>query len=181
MFTGTTVKAQESVLYGFKAGVNFTNMKSDNFSESNTMTGLNLGLLAEIPLTNRFSLQPEVLYSTNGTDADIIQYGGGPISREYVLEYIKVPVLAKLFLTESLSLEAGPSFNFLVNGKIDGEEEEYGSSFELGGALGASYKFGGGFFGSVRYMQGLTDAFVRENYEYNIYNYGFQLGVGMMF
>lgn len=181
IFIGTTVKAQESVLFGAKAGVNFTNMNSDSFSESNTMTGLNLGLLAEITLTNKFSLQPEVLYSTHGTDADILQYGGGPISREYILEYIQVPVLAKLFLTESLSLEAGPSFNFLVNGKLDGEESDFGSSFEFGGALGASYKFGGSFFGSVRYMHGITDAFDGDNYDYNKTNYGFQVGVGFMF
>ncbi|NJW55182.1 porin family protein, partial [Salinimicrobium oceani] len=109
IFTGTTVKAQEFVYFGAKGGLNLTNMNSDSFSETNSRTGFHLGLLAEIPLGNRFSLQPEVLYSTQGTEADVIMLGGGPIQTEYNLDYVQVPVLAKIYLTESLSIEAGPS------------------------------------------------------------------------
>ncbi|MBK5192248.1 MAG: PorT family protein [Flavobacteriaceae bacterium] len=181
IFTGTIVKAQESVLFGAKAGVNFTNMNSDSFSDNNTRTGFHLGLLAEIPLTNRFSIQPEVLYSTQGTEADVIMNGSSPQTMEYKLDYIQVPVLAKVYLTESLSIEAGPSFNFLVNEEIGGEETDFGSSFEFGGAIGVSYKFRGGFFGDVRYINGFTNAFDRESYFEDIKNNGFQFGVGFMF
>lgn len=181
ILTGTVVKAQESVFFGAKAGVNFTNMNSDRFSDNNTMTGLHLGLLAEIPITDRFSIQPEVLYSTMGTSAEEIMLGGSPGTTEYKLDYIQVPVLAKVYLTQSLSLEAGPSFNFLVNEEIGGEETDFGSSFEFGGAVGASYKFRGGFFGDVRYFNGFTDAIDSENYTNSIKNNGFQVGVGFMF
>lgn len=181
IFTGTIVKAQESVLFGAKAGVNFTNMNSEGFSDNNTMTGLHLGLLAEIPITNRFSIQPEVLYSTMGTSAEEIMLGGSPRTTEYKLDYIQVPVLAKVYLTESLSVEAGPSFNFLVNEEIGGAETDFGSSFEFGGAIGASYKFIGGFFGDVRYFNGFTDAVDSENYTNSIKNNGIQVGLGFMF
>jgi hypothetical protein len=181
IFSGTIVKAQESVLFGVKAGVNFTNMNSDSFSDNNTRTGFHLGLLAEIPITNRFSIQPEVLYATQGTEADVIMLGSSPRTTEYKLDYIQVPLLAKIYLTESLSIEAGPSFNFLVNEEIGGEETDLGSSFEFGGAIGASYKFIGGFFGDVRYINGFTDAFDSDNDTISIKNNGFQVGVGFMF
>ncbi len=181
IFTGSTIKAQEFIYFGAKGGLNLTNTSSDNFSETKTRTGFHLGLLAEIPLGNRFSLQPEILYSTQGAEADVIMLGGGPIETEFNLDYIQVPVLAKIYLTESLSIEAGPSFNFLVNEKIDGEEADFGSNFEFAGAFGASYKFGGSLFGSARYIYGFSDAFDRENYEDNINNTGFQLGIGFMF
>ena len=181
IFTGSTVKAQEFVHFGAKGGLNLTNINSDNFSETKSRTGFHLGLIAEIPFGNRFSLQPEVIYSTHGTEADVLMYGSGPRPTEYNLDYIQVPVLAKIFLTESLSIEAGPSFNFLVNEKIDGEEADFGSNFEFGGALGAFYKFGGRFFGSARYTYGFTNAFDKENYDENVHNNGFQLGIGFLF
>lgn len=179
LFTVSTVKAQEYVVFGAKGGINLFNMSSDNFSDTSLQTGLHIGLLAEIPLLNRFSLQPEILYSTQGTEADVIMIGSGPRLTKYTLDYIQVPVLAKMYLTESLSIEAGPSFNFLVNEKTDGEETDFGSSFELGAALGASYKFRGGFFGSARYIYGFTDALDTFTTKYN--NHGFQIGIGFMF
>lgn len=181
IFTGTTIEAQESVMFGVKAGINFTNMNSDNFSDNSTMTGIHLGLLAEIPLTNRFSIQPEVLYATQGTSADVIMLGSGPKKTEYKLDYIQVPVLAKIYLTESISLEAGPSFNFLANEEIGGEQTDYGSSFEFSGAIGASYKFRGGFFADVRYIKGFSNALDNKNFTDTYKNSAFQLGIGFMF
>ena len=181
IFTGTTIKAQESVLFGAKAGINITNMTSDSFSDNNTMTGIHLGLLAEIPLSNRFSIQPEVLYATQGTSADVIMLGSSPKNVEFKLDYIQLPILAKIYLTESISIEAGPSFNFLVNEEIGGEKTDYGSGFEFSGAIGASYKFRGGFFVDVRYIKGFSDALNKENYTDTYKNSAFQFGIGFMF
>jgi hypothetical protein len=181
IFTGKTIAAQESVLFGAKAGINFTNMTSDSFSDNNTKTGIHLGLVAEIPLSNRFSIQPEVLYAQQGTSADVIMIGSGPKKTEYKLDYIQLAVLAKIYLTESISIEAGPSFNFLVNEEISGEQTDCGSSFEFSGAIGASYKFRGGFFGNLRYIKGFSDALNSENYANTYKNSAFQLGVGFMF
>ncbi len=185
----TSATAQEYVYFGVKGGVNFTNMTSDGFEDNNSRTGFNIGLLSEIPVSEKFSVQPEVLYSTQGTEAEQV-IGGETSSGEYNLDYIQVPVLAKLYLIDGLSLELGPSFNFLVDEEIafdtpigDGNADaEYGSTFEFGGAVGASYKFNNGFFASARYTQGFTDAFDSENWDEDaVNNNGFQLGVGLMF
>lgn len=67
---------------------------------------------------------------------------------------------------------------------MNGEEAYFGTKSEFAGALGASYKFRGSFFGSARYMYGFTDGFnddFDKEYEENINNTGFQLGVGFLF
>lgn len=183
IFGVSSLSAQEYVVFGAKGGLNFTNMTSDGFEENNTMTGFHLGVLAEIPLSDRFALQPEVLYSTQGTDA---RSSFNDFSGEYRLDYIQVPIIAKFYLLGGLAVEVGPSFNFLVNEEVKlgsvSADTEFGSTFEFGGALGASYKFPGGFFASARYTQGFTDAFNSDNWDEDaVNNNGFQLGVGLLF
>ena len=152
--TGTNLQAQESVLFGIKGGANFTKMNSEEFADNSNRIGFHLGILAEIPLENKFSIQPEILYSTQGTRAEVVMFGGNS-TVSFNLDYIQVPLVIKWYLTQSLALEAGPSFNFLVNNELGsqrvqplesvpmfGIESDFGRKFEFGGVLGASYKFG---------------------------------------
>lgn len=189
----TTMSGQEYVRFGAKGGVNFTNMTSDGFSDTNSRTGFHLGLLGEIPLSDAFSIQPEVLYSTQGTEAGYT-VGSTRFRSEFRLDYIQVPVLAKIHLfqgrmLEGLSIEVGPSFNFLVTdemNEVTGSNsfttDSPFSSFEFGGAVGASFNFPGGFFASARYAQGFTSVFDSDNWDDDaVNNNGFQLGVGFMF
>lgn len=185
----TSSSAQEYWNFGVKGGVNFTNMTSDGFEDNNSRTGFHLGVLAEIPVSDRFSVQPEVLYSAQGTEATRI-FSGERIKGEYQLDYIQVPVIAKFYIIDGLALEAGPSFNFLVQEEYDFEsnsinfeqDSEFASTFEFGGALGASYKLNNGFFINGRYVLGFTDAFDSSSFDDDaIKNNGIQLGVGFIF
>ena len=186
---GTSVNAQEYWNFGIKGGVNFTNMSSDGFEDNNSRTGFHLGVLAEIPVSDRFSIQPEALYSTQGTEATR-RFAGENVTGEYQLDYVQVPLIAKFYLIDGLALEAGPSFNFLVEEEYDFESDivdfesdtEMASTFEFGGAIGASYKFNNGFFLNGRYVLGFTDAFDSDNFDDDaIKNNGVQLGVGFQF
>ncbi|MCP9200750.1 PorT family protein [Gramella sp. GC03-9] len=182
-------QAQEYWNFGVKGGVNFTNMTSDGFEDNNSRTGFHIGLLAEIPVSDRFSIQPEALYSTQGTEATRVFFGDR-ITGEYQLDYIQVPLIAKFYIIDGLALEAGPSFNFLVEEEYDFEsnsinletDSELADTFEFGGAFGASYKFNNGFFVNGRYVQGFTDVFDSDSFDDDaIKNNGFQLGVGFQF
>jgi opacity protein-like surface antigen len=182
---GTTSNAQEYWNFGVKGGANFSNMTSDGFENNNSRTGFHLGVLAEIRVSDRFSVQPEVLYSTQGTKDE-----GANFTDEYKLDYVQVPIIAKFYVIDGLALEAGPSFNFLANEEYKYEsnildirsDSELASSFELGGALGASYNFNNGFFLNGRYTQGFTDVFDGDSFDDDaIKNNGFQLGVGFQF
>jgi hypothetical protein len=44
IFTGFGVAAQENVIFGAKAGINLSNLSSDNFTETSTRTGFHVGL-----------------------------------------------------------------------------------------------------------------------------------------
>lgn len=186
---GAKVNAQEYWKFGVKGGVNFTNMTSDGFDDTNSRTGFNLGLLAEIPAGDHFSVQPEVLYATQGTEATRT-VAGNTYTGEYQLDYIQVPVLAKFYPVQGFAIEVGPSFDFLVNEKYDYSgtilnsetETDMASSFEFAGTAGLSYKFNNGFFLDGRYFQGFTDAFDSSNWDGDaVKNNGFQLGVGFEF
>lgn len=56
LFTVSTVTAQEDVIFGVKGGFNLFNMSSDGFADTHLQTGIHLGLLAEIPIGEKFSL-----------------------------------------------------------------------------------------------------------------------------
>jgi len=177
-----TVKSQEKIQFGIKGGVNFTNMTSDILIEKEYKIGFHIGILSEIPFGDKFSLQPEILYSTYGSKGKAIMYGGPSITTEYKLDYIQIPILAKIYLYKGLSLEIGPSFNFLVNDKKIHESNtitDIGEKFEFSGILGVSYKLSRGLTGSFRYTNGLTNA-LDQNYS-ETKNYGFLIGIGYLF
>lgn len=170
MFLGLqNMSAQESVYFGVKGGINISTFKGDGFGDFNNpdpLTSFNLGLLAEIPVSDKFSVQPEVLYSGQGFD---LESKSNARDAEYQLDYINIPVLAKYYLTDGLSLEAGPQVGFLVNSEIDTNprgdggdvplNEDQFNKVDLSLALGASYKFRGGFFVNARYNFGLSDVY----------------------
>lgn len=180
----TFAAAQEYVYFGIKGGVNFSTFSGDGFSDfhdENARTAYHLGLLAEIPVGERFSLQPEVLYSAQGFDMVRIE---GEEDIEHQLDYITIPVLAKLYLTDGLSLEAGPQVGFVVSEKISSGDNEIDlydedrTDIDMALGLGASYKFNN-FFLYGRYNAGLTDIYDREGVDAK--NSVIQAGIGLLF
>ena len=173
VFGVTATQAQE-VRLGAKGGVNFSSFSGDGFDafdDPEGRTSFHLGAFVEIPVTERFSVQPEVLYSGQGFDL---------VSRENAddtevqLDYINVPVMAKLYLFKGLYAEAGPQIGFNVKNEIDSDPDDFNSGstpidedaindidFSVG--LGAGYQFNSGFFVNARYDFGLTDVFNNED------------------
>lgn len=186
---GVSSNAQEAWDFGIKGGVNFSTVTGDYFENPDSRTAFNIGLIAEIPIADRLSIQPEVLYSAQGYDFASIDEDNvfdTDDNIEYQLDYIQVPVLVKMYLVGGLSLQAGPSFNFNVNEEIDFEPTENGGDidlsdqvkdFEFGAAAGLEYKFNNGFLIQGRYMYGVTE--VSEGSE--AHNSVIQAGIGYVF
>lgn len=187
LMSTTFVAAQEFVYFGAKGGLNFSTFSGDGFSDfdedSKARTAYHLGLLAEIPVSPRFSIQPEVLYSAQGYD--ILENEDGE-DVEFQLDYVTVPVLAKLYLFKGLSLEAGPQLGFLVKNEVDsasgslGLDDDEFNSFDFSVGLGASYKFSN-FFVYGRYNAGMTDIYDIDGVEVDAKNSVIQAGVGLLF
>lgn len=184
--------------FGVKAGVNFATITGDDIDDLDSRTSFNVGLFMELPLSERFSFQPEVLYSGQGFTMVTIDQDN-PFDTdenvEYQLSYIQVPLLAKIYLVEGLSIEAGPQFGFKINEEIDTEptsdggdtvidpDDSYIKDFDTSIALGASYKFNGGFFINARYTHGITNIF-KENTileDVDAKNAVWQFGLGFSF
>lgn len=189
VFGATAVQAQQDWGFGVKGGVNFANLTGNDIGNTDGRTSFYAGLVGELPIVeDLFSIQPEVTYSGQGfTIAQIDQDNAldADDNIEYQLDYINVPILAKIYLIEGLSVQAGPSFNFKVNEEIDSNptsasgdiSQNRAKDFEVGGVAGIEYKFNNGLFVQGRYNYGFTDVLERGD----VHNSVFQAGLGFMF
>lgn len=165
--------------FGIKGGVNLATVTGSDFDSPDSRTSFHVGLVGEMPIADILSIQAEVLYSGQGFDFTPIPGGD---KAEFQLDYINVPVLAKVYVFKGLSLEVGPQFGFLVNEKVDfksGEDVELDNAkkFDFGVAGGLTFQTDMGLFASGRYVYGVTDIYDNVN----IKNSVFQIGLGYKF
>ena len=103
--------------------------------------------------------------------------------------------MAKYYIIEGLSVEAGPQFGILVSakneyeesgfrGEISGEEDvkEFYNTLDIGFGLGTSYRLNNGVFFSARYVIGFTDILDNGSVDsYKQRNSVIQLSAGFSF
>ena len=124
------VSAQDSKLkIGAKGGVNFSNLYADTVDDKNVLIGFNAGLFAKLPITSFIAVQPEVYYTTKGSE---MVYNNAFVSgtAKFNLNYIEVPVLVVINLTNNFNLHAGPYLGFLINGKVKNDSNANAFDFE---------------------------------------------------
>lgn len=116
-FITATAQAQT-----FKAGVKFgttvNKLSGYSFSEKFTF-GYHAGAFAEIKLSDRLFLQPEVLFSQVNTDTSsqfrqLYQLNASTLSN-IKLSYLSVPLLLNYKLNKVISLQAGPQYGILID------------------------------------------------------------------
>jgi hypothetical protein len=130
--------------FGVKGGVNFATVNGDGFDSPDSRTSFHVGALAEFPLAEMFSVQVEALYSGQGFEYNYNVPFAGEQKLEYQLDYINVPVLAKVYLFKGFSIEAGPQFGFLVNEEIDSAPTEDDGDTNTDAAKDFEFGFAGG-------------------------------------
>ncbi|MCW5517506.1 porin family protein [Muriicola sp. Z0-33] len=133
-------------------------IKADDISISASESGFYLGVLAVLKFSDKFHLQPELLYA-RVSEADAIF----------------LPVIGKIYLTDKLNLQVGPQLVFSTQEVPD---DFTGTEFDLAGGLGIDIT--SVIFTEVRYTvqinnsyTGQEDIKVRGNY--------LTLGVGFRF
>ena len=103
--------------FGFKGGVNFSNLYTDEVDDNNVLTGFNAGIFAKLPITQLFAIQPELLYSTKGAKLTYNNsFANG--TAKFKLNYIELPVLLVVNLTKNFNIHAGPYAAFLLSAKV---------------------------------------------------------------
>jgi len=172
----SNVNAQKKNKFGAKAGLNFAFITGDNSEDLDPNTDFHFGLLAEIPLSEKFSFQPELIYSGQGAELNIASEG------RINLNYLNLPLIGKYYVTKQLSLEAGPQIGYLLStkgGTLDYKDLlkpiDYGVNFGFG------YKLDNGLNFSARYNLGLSNINDVDGFTDKNRNGVFQLSVGYFF
>lgn len=186
--TITTAVAQQQVKFGPKAGLNFANLSGDD--NSDMLTGFHVGAVAEIKFNEKFSIQPEVVYSAQGTKYTETFPVLGTVETSLNNDYINIPILAKYYIVDGFSVEAGPQVGFLMkseskveggSGSVTTDSKDNFKSTDFGLGLGLAYDLPVGLFVNARYNLGLSD--IRENTSAGdaVKNNVIQVGIGYKF
>lgn len=141
------ISSFSQITFGVKAGLNTSGItnNSQNLSFSQYRKGLTLGGYSIIGITKNLSLQPELLFSDQGS---------GKLS----MNYITLPFLLKLKTNGFLSLIAGAQYGYLLSSKIMevSSTELYNSNY-TGLILGTELKFNNKIAVDLRFGSSLSD------------------------
>ena len=175
---GMTLHAQRAD-FGIKGGLNLSTWSNNNDSRGYAnRVGFHAGLFSQIHMGPNIALQPEVVYSSQGTKYTDVS------NREHNLQmnYINIPVMAQVKVGGGLHAQAGPQVGFLIGVKDKIGDVETGffttddfrkTDVALGFGLGFASASPFGF--DARYNLGLTN--INEGGTNKIKNNTLQIGL----
>lgn len=166
---------------GGKLGLNVANIVGSDMA-GNAKAGFHIGVIGEYRVSHLFAIAPEIMYSSQGSREKM----DDNIKASYTANYLNIPILARFYVIDAISLEVGPQFGFNmgVKGKLtkDGLSvtEKIGKDqynvFDIGLGLGLTANFKN-VVTSVRYNYGFIDVSKLTASK----NHTFQLSVGYNF
>lgn len=146
--------------FGLKGGLNLASLSVNrNSSGYQNRAGFYGGLFAHVPVGPQLAIQPEVVYSSQGT-----KYTAGSLEHNLALNYVNIPVMLQAMVGRGFFAEVGPQVGFLTGAADKVGDVESGatttkdfkkSDVALGFGLGYSGTSGVGI--GARYNLGLTD------------------------
>ena len=162
---GFNLGAQEHPI-GIKFGGNISSLTGDGTDNVSSKTNFHVGFFMEINAAKDFKIQPELLFSVYGFKLD-----GEDDTYNIRLNYVILPVMAKYFVSETFSLDAGPQVGLLVTAKngtgslADVKSDFYDRDFGIN--VGASLAISEKVSASARYYFGLTDVTAADTKNFN--------------
>jgi len=174
----TTNAQQEYFEYGFKGGLNLSNISGDEVSNYETRTSMNIGAYGLYKILPKLGIQAELLYSEQGFSErfDSEEVDIDEIKSLTRMQYINLPVLVSYNLIEQLWMEGGVQVGYLVDAEEEREERSINNesgqldsatktidqtsryeSLELGLLIGLRYKLSQNFMVQARYEKSIND------------------------
>ncbi|MRI62618.1 PorT family protein [Ornithobacterium rhinotracheale] len=94
--------------FGVRGAYNYANLRGSSSTglKLEGRNGYQIGLFAEVPLLGKWSVQPEIYYSTQGAKEVFTQ------GDEFKTKNINIPLLAKYYIVSGLNLQFGPQISF---------------------------------------------------------------------
>lgn len=149
--------------FGIKGGLNMSNLYKNDADDKNVLFGFNAGLYATLPISDFVAIQPELLFTTRGSELEYDNPGDNQ-KIKFKLNYIELPLLVRANITKNFNIHAGGYASYLVSSKVTGEgplefENEFDTDdfnkFDAGLAAGIGVDFNPLSVG-LRYNYGLT-------------------------
>lgn len=146
------ILSAQTFQFGPKAGINVSNFQNGDY-ENNTLLGFHLGGFLNLSAGKFFAIQPEVLFSTQGSKIDDVRSS----YKELRANYLNIPVLAQLKTNGGLYLETGPQAGLLLTAKTDDQSaKDLYKSLDWSWVFGLGFRSNIGFGLDARYNLGLT-------------------------
>ena len=207
----TIAIAQTKTSFGVKGGLSYAGLQGNavntvqnlvDFSNGAITTSSRPGIFGggfvNIPVSEKFSIEPAVYYTQKGYEmkgtfsfkgAEFFSAGA---SAQLTTSYIDVPVLAKVNL-DGFQVFAGPQVSYLADAKlrmkagalgfniIDNTMDAKNQFNDLDVAItgGLGYQFSNGFNITAAYDHGLSKIDKGQNFD--SYNRAFKVGFGFKF
>ncbi len=191
----------EKIKLGVKAGLNLANLTFDESElDSSNKTGFTAGLMVEIPVAKNFSIQPELLYSQQGTKISFSdqEVTNSNYKSKIDLNYLNIPVMLKYYVLKGLSLQAGPQIGILLKANNEYRDnflgyenyenldlKEYSTGIDTSVNLGLGYQIKDKFYTDLRYNISYSNVFKESDVNYvinrDMKNRVFQITIGYFF
>jgi hypothetical protein len=151
MLVASTSAFSQSFSIGPKAGINVSNYTGGDI-ESDALVGYHIGGIINYGFGEVFSIQPEVLFSTQG--AKVSNAGQ---KNDFKISYLTVPVMLKFKTKGGFYLELGPQVGFRTSSNIpDQTINNFAKGLDLAAAGGLGFQSNIGLGVGVRYVAGLS-------------------------
>lgn len=147
----------QEIKFGAKVGLNVSNLRGNypaGIDEHNSKIGFHIGGFAEYEINDKFTLQPELLFSTQGNTYGYKDYYGGGsyydgADYNLKLNYLNLPIILKYKVIEKLSIDFGPQIGYLMSAKTkidvteDSRDPSQNYSVEIDMLNDGTYNVGG--------------------------------------
>jgi hypothetical protein len=146
-------KAQE-ITYGVRIGANLSSINSDDIPEDleDSRFGIVVGFLAEVPITQKWSIQPEFQYSSLGNDNESLK-----------VDYLQLPIMLKYNFSELFNIHIGPQVGLKIWEWEDNSSYETNfKTFDLSVVAGVGVNITENFFADLRYGFGVSNIIDNE-------------------
>ena len=181
-------QANAQTKFSVQGGLNLMQMKASAMGlsiEFDSDAALNLGVIADFKVTDNFNLRSGLLYNGNSSS---LTFDGE--KTKITVNYLSLPLLGRVKVSEGLYAIAGPQINFLLSAKsrYDGEtsdDKESINSSSFSGLFGAEYQLSDKFRLGINYTAGLSNIakqrlFDTEDVGKVMFN-GFNFNIGVSF
>lgn len=178
------IKGISQMPFTFKLGGNIATTKGLIQYPKNRI-GFYTGFSSELKINKKFSLKPELIYSTKGERATV---SGGDQTNALRFNYLNLPLLVSFNADERTKFLIGPEFGYLLSAKyiisknnID-VSANYPQRYDVGTLVGIEYRLSQFCSVEARYIYGFNTLYYEDyagirHLKTNGANRVFQLGL----